>query len=191
MSDAEVRTLGVPLVTGDIPGFVVMIGPAPSDREAMETIKGYQSRGIFVFLIGGIIDQAKRMGISMGFKVRIVEVGPEIWSVSHVVDLVMRAAMIFGNIQPLDYWGMNTYTLERIHAFVNAYAPVDDLTVARAGGEGMIWTVPLVILCCMRYSQDIEGNSDGDPVEVLLKDKLLLGLGLILAIVILTIIYLI
>ena len=29
-ADAEVRELGVPLVTGDIPGFVVMIGPAPS-----------------------------------------------------------------------------------------------------------------------------------------------------------------
>ena len=54
-TDAEVRELGVPLVTGDIPGFVVMIGPAPSTEEAVETIKGYQSRGIFVFLIGGII----------------------------------------------------------------------------------------------------------------------------------------
>ena len=134
MTDAEVRELGLPLVTKDIPGFVVMIGPAPSDEEARDTIKAYQARGIFVFLIGGIIDQAKRMGISMGFKVRIVEVGPDIWSVSHVVDLVMRAAMIFGNVQPMDYWGMNTYTLERIMAFVNAYAPVDDLTVACGGG---------------------------------------------------------
>ena len=134
MTDAEVRELGVPLVTRDIPGFVVLIGPAPSDEEARDTIKAYQSRGIFVFLIGGIIDQAKRMGISMGFPVRIVEVGPDIWSVAHVVSLVMRAAMIFGNIQPMDYWGMNTYTLERIFAFVNAYAPVDDLTVACGAG---------------------------------------------------------
>ena len=55
-SDAEVRTLGVPLVTRDIPGFTVMIGPAPSVEEAVETVKGYQTRGIFVFLIGGIID---------------------------------------------------------------------------------------------------------------------------------------
>ena len=30
LTDAEVRELGVPLVTGDIPGFVVIIGPAPS-----------------------------------------------------------------------------------------------------------------------------------------------------------------
>ena len=66
-TDAEVRELGVPLVTGDIPGFVVMIGAAPSKDEAVETIKGYQSRGIFVFLIGGIIEQAVEMGVSMGF----------------------------------------------------------------------------------------------------------------------------
>ncbi len=134
MNDSEVRELGLPLVTRDIPGFVVMIGPAPSDEEARDMIKGYQSRGIFVFLIGGIIDQAKRMGVAMGFPVRIVAVGPDIWAVSHVISLVMRAAMIFGNIQPLDYWGMNTYTLERIFAFVNAYSPVDDLTVACGGG---------------------------------------------------------
>ena len=134
MSDAEVRELGLPLVTEDIPGFVVMIGPAPSDEEARDMIKGYQSRGIFVFLIGGIIDQARRMGINMNFKVRIVDVGPDIWCVSHVVNLVMRAAMIFGNVQPGDYWGMNTYTLERIRAFVNAYTPVDDYTLACGAG---------------------------------------------------------
>ena len=133
-SDAEVRELGVPLVTRDIPGFVVMIGPAPSDEEARDMIKGYQSRGIFVFLIGGIIDQAKRMGINCSFDVRIVDVGPDIWCVSHVVNLVMRAAMIFGNIQPGDYWGMNTYTLDRIRAFVNAYTPVDDYTLACGAG---------------------------------------------------------
>ena len=97
-------------------------------------IKGYQSRGIFVFLIGGIIDQAKRMGINCSFDVRIVDVGPDIWCVSHVVNLVMRAAMIFGNIQPGDYWGMNTYTLDRIRAFVNAYTPVDDYTLACGAG---------------------------------------------------------
>jgi len=134
MTDAEVRELGVPLVTRDIPGFVVIIGPAPSDEEAMELIKGYQSRGIFVFLIGGIIDQAERMGISMGFPVRIVPVGPDLWSVSHVISLVVRAAMIFGAIQPNDYYEMNKYTFERIFAFVNAFDPVDDMTVACGAG---------------------------------------------------------
>ena len=133
-TDAEVRELGVPLVTGDIPGFVVMIGPAPSTEEAVETIKGYQSRGIFVFLIGGIIEQAVEAGLSMSFPVRVVPVGEEIWSVGHVISLVVRAAMIFGAIQPGDVEGFHKYTFDRINAFVNAYKPVNDITVACGAG---------------------------------------------------------
>ena len=134
MSDAEVRTLGVPLVTGDIPGFVVIIGPAPSDDEAFELVKGYQKRGIFVFLIGGIIDQVKRKGVQCSFDVRIVDVGPDVHQISHIISLVMRAAMIFGNVQPMDYWAMNDYTFNRIRAFVNAFDPVWDKTVGFGAG---------------------------------------------------------
>ena len=133
-ADAEVRELGVPLVTGDIPGFVVMIGPAPSVEEAVETVKGYQSRGIFVCLIGGIIEQIVSKDFKMGFPVRVVPVGEEIWSVGHVISLVVRAAMIFGAIQPGDWDGFHRYTFDRINAFVNAYAPVPDITVACGAG---------------------------------------------------------
>ena len=133
-ADAEVRELGVPLVTGDIPGFVVMIGPAPTVEEAVETVKGYQSRGIFVFLIGGIIEQLVSKDFKMGFPVRVVPVGEEIWSVGHVISLVVRAAMIFGAIQPGDWDGFHRYTFDRINAFVNAYAPVPDITVACGAG---------------------------------------------------------
>ena len=134
MSDAEVRELGVPLVTGDIPGFVVIIGPAPTDEEAAELIKGYQSRAIFVFLIGGIIDQARRMNINMGFPMRVVPVGPEIQAVTHVISLVNRAAMIFGAVQPGDREEFDHYSFHRIRAFVNAFDPVADIVVACGGG---------------------------------------------------------
>jgi len=178
LSDAEVRELGVPLVTRDIPGFVVMIGPAPSAEEAKEMIKGYQNRGIFVFLIGGIIDQAREMGISMGFPVRIVDVGPDVWQISHIVSFVMRAANIFGNIQSLDYWGMNTYTLERIFAFVNAYAPVDDITVAYGGGAiGLgfpvitndtedMWRVPKCLLIQEDTTDFIETSLEARDIKI-------------------------
>ena len=133
-TDAEVRELGVPLVTGDIPGFVVMIGAAPSTEEAVETVKGYQSRGIFVFLIGDIIDQMVEAGVNMGFNVRLVATGKEIWSVGHIISLVVRAAMIFGNVQPGDVEGFHNYTFDRINAFVNAYKPVSDIVVACGAG---------------------------------------------------------
>ena len=38
----------------------------------------------------------------------------------------------------------------------------------------LIFTVPVVMLITMKYSLDIEGNSDGDPAEVLMNDKILL-----------------
>ena len=133
-SDAEVRELGVPLVTRDIPGFVVMIGPAPSVEEAVETVKGYQSRGIFVFMIGGIIDQVHSAGMATGFPVRVVPVGEDIWSVGHVISLVTRATMIFGATEPGDAKAFHRYTFDRIFAFVNAYAPVADIVVACGAG---------------------------------------------------------
>lgn len=40
--------------------------------------------------------------------------------------------------------------------------------------EYIMWTIPLVLLICMKYSLNIESNSSGDPVEVLLKDKALI-----------------
>lgn len=53
---------------------------------------------------------------------------------------------------------------------------VDDRTVVAHGNNDLIWTVPLVLLITMRYSMNIEGDSDGDPVEVLLHDKMLMAL---------------
>ena len=45
------------------------------------------------------------MGINMGFPVRVVATGEDIWAVGHIISLVVRAAMIFGAIQPGDWDG--------------------------------------------------------------------------------------
>ena len=178
MTDAEVRELGVPLVTQDIPGFVVIIDEAPTDEEALALIKGYQSRGIFVFLLKGAIDQAERCGIKMGFPVRIVPVGPDIWGVAHIISVVVRAAMIFGAIQPGDYDGMNKYSFERIFAFVNAFAPVADITVACGGGaiamgfpvitndtEDM-WKVPKSLIIQEQTDDFIETSLEARDIKI-------------------------
>lgn len=56
---------------------------------------------------------------------------------------------------------------------------MDAKTVSSYGGTKLIFTVPVVLLIAMRYSMDVEGESDGDPVEVLLHDRILLALCLI------------
>ena len=55
--DTVIRSMGVPLVTGDIPGVAVIIGEAPTAEEAAKVIKDYQSKGILVTLVGKIIDR--------------------------------------------------------------------------------------------------------------------------------------
>lgn len=53
---------------------------------------------------------------------------------------------------------------------------VDPLTTERFSSELLIWTVPVVMLICMKYSLIIEGDSFGDPVDVILHDKVLIFL---------------
>ncbi len=53
----------------------------------------------------------------------------------------------------------------------------------------MLYTIPLVLFICMKYSMDVEGESDADPIEVVMHDKALILLGIIYALVILAILY--
>lgn len=50
---------------------------------------------------------------------------------------------------------------------------VDTSTTAKFG-ENMIYTIPLVMIIFMKYCLDIEGNSYGDPVDVITSDKILM-----------------
>ena len=57
---------------------------------------------------------------------------------------------------------------------------VDKKTTDVVGSDLFIWTVPLVIIIFLRYSYVVElGESDGDPVEVLLSDKVLISLVIV------------
>ena len=56
--------------------------------------------------------------------------------------------------------------------------------------QEMLWTVPIIIILGMKYSLDVEGDSDGDPVEVISQDKMLWILAIIYAVLVTGIIYL-
>ena len=134
LPDSIIRELGVPLVTGDIPGVAVIIGSAPTAQEGVDLVKSYQALGIVVTLVGGIIDQAQELGLKMGYNVRIVPLGKDITSVIHVVSVALRAALIFGNVTPGDAAALIKYTSERVPAFVNAFKPIDDVILAAGAG---------------------------------------------------------
>ncbi len=44
LADAVIRELGVPLVTGDIPGVAVILGSAPSVEEGVALVKAIRHR---------------------------------------------------------------------------------------------------------------------------------------------------
>ena len=134
LPDSIIRELGVPLVTGDIPGVAVIIGSAPTAQEGVDLVKSYQAQGILVTLVGGIIDQVQELGLKMGYNVRIVPLGKDITSVIHVVSVALRAALIFGNVTPGDAAALIKYTSERVLAFVNAFKPIDDVILAAGAG---------------------------------------------------------
>lgn len=66
----------------------------------------------------------------------------------------------------------------------------DSEVAAKYGTDKLIWTVPVVIIILMKYSADIESNSYGDPVDVVMHDKVLLGLAVLLGLMIVGLIYL-
>ena len=49
--------------------------------------------------------------------------------------------------------------------------------------------MPLVIVLLMKYSADVESDSYGDPVDVITKDYVLLGLSVLFCIMLCLIVY--
>ena len=89
-----------------------------------------------------------------------------------------------------DFLDKNMYLCLALGIVFYSLWSVDSVTIARVGSNALVWTVPLVILICMKYNLTIEGPSDGDPVEVLLGDKMLFCLAALLGLLMLGIIYL-
>lgn len=68
---------------------------------------------------------------------------------------------------------------------------VDPTTIARIGNDYLFWTIPLLMVIFQLYSLNIEGNSHGDPIEVVLSDKTLLGTILLYGISMVLLLYVI
>ena len=66
-----------------------------------------------------------------------------------------------------------------------------DMTKTLTNGMNMVWTIPLVLIICMKYSLDIESDSLGDPVDVILSDKILILLVILYCSIMFAILYVI
>ncbi|MDR2575480.1 MAG: hypothetical protein LBC52_03455, partial [Treponema sp.] len=132
--DSVIRSLGVPLVTGDIPGVAVIIGEAADPKVLMEVVKDYQTKGLLSFLVGKVIDQAAAQKIKMGLEFRVVPLGYDVTAVIHIITVAIRVALIFGGIKENKLSDLQRYTKERVPAFVNTFGPLDEVTIAAGAG---------------------------------------------------------
>ena len=142
--DPIIRSLGVPLVTGDIPGVAVVLGKADEAANVVDVVKDYQSKGIMTFLIGDVIEQCMEGGVKIGLDFRVVPLGHDVTSVIHVVTVAIRAALIFGNVTPGDLPGLLAYTKERVPAFVNTFGALNEVVVS-AGAGAIALGFPVVV----------------------------------------------
>ena len=142
--DPLIRSLGVPLVTGDIPCVAVVLGKADNAEDVVSVVKDYQSKGIMTFLVGEVIDQCTQGGVKMGLELRVIPLGHDVTSVIHVVTVAVRAALIFGNVQPGDLAGLLDYTKNRVPAFVNTFGAIDSVVVS-AGAGAIALGFPVVV----------------------------------------------
>ena len=141
--DPIIRSLGVPLVTGDIPGVAVVLGKADKAEDVIKVVKDYQSKGILTFLVGDCIEQVAE-GVKMGLEYRVVPLGHDVTSVIHVVTVAIRAALIFGNVQPGNLAGLLDYTKNRVPAFVNTFGAIDAVVVS-AGAGAIALGFPVIV----------------------------------------------
>ena len=142
--DPIIRSLGVPRVTGDIPGVAVVLGEAADPADVAAVVKDYQDKGLLTFLVGNVIDQILEKNVRVGLEYRVIPLGHDVTSVIHVVTVAVRAALIFGGLTPGDLPGLLAYTKDRVPAFVNTFGNIDSVVVS-AGAGAIALGFPVIV----------------------------------------------
>jgi 4-hydroxybenzoate polyprenyltransferase len=90
---------------------------------------------------------------------------------------------------PHAFLDKNMYMCQALCVVFYALWSIDAVTVEKFGSRAFVFTVPLVLVILLKYSLNIEGDSDGDPTSVILRDKVLLLLCAVYAVWVFLIIY--
>ncbi len=139
IDDIQLRSWGIQLVDGRMPGFAAIVGKARSNEAAVSIVRELQQRSILIFLSGNvngrsIIDQLQEEGVEMGYDTYIVPFGRDTLSAIYALGFATRSALTFGGMSPGDWRRILLYNKYRVFAFVLALGEVDDLKYAAAAG---------------------------------------------------------
>jgi acetyl-CoA synthase len=140
--DAILRTQGIKLVDGRMPGFAACVGAMPTTEAAVKLARELQERNILVFLASStdgrsMAEQLAEAGVEMSWDTYLVPYGRETSAAIYALNFAARAAMTFGGLAPGDFnrgRQILLYNKERVFAFVLALGEVDDEKYATAAG---------------------------------------------------------
>jgi len=139
IDDIQLRTWGIQLVDGRMPGFAAIVGAAKSNEVAVKIVRELQKRNILIFLSGNtngrsVIHQLMEEGVEMGYDTYIVPFGLDTLSAIYALGFATRSALTFGGLKGGQAKDILLYNRQRVFAFVLALGEVDDLKYAAAAG---------------------------------------------------------
>jgi len=139
IDDIQLRSWGIQLVDGRMPGFAAIVGAAKSNEVAVKIVRELQRRNILTFLSGNvngrsIIHQLHEEGVELGYDTYTVPFGTDTLSAIYALGFAVRSALTFGGMKGGQARDILLYNKERVFAFVLAMGEVDDLKYAAAAG---------------------------------------------------------
>ncbi|OPZ88291.1 MAG: Carbon monoxide dehydrogenase/acetyl-CoA synthase subunit alpha [bacterium ADurb.Bin429] len=138
-SDTILRTLGIQLVDGRMPGFAAILGAAPDVETAVMIVRELQKRSILSFVGSStngvsIIDQLIEGGVEMGWDTYIVPYGRDTVSAIYPLHWAIRGALTFGGVKAGEATKALLYCKDRVFAFGLTLGEVDDRKYATGAG---------------------------------------------------------
>jgi len=139
IDDIQLRSWGIALVDGRMPGFAAIVGAAKNNETAVKIVRELQQRNILVFLSGNvngrsIIHQLQEEGVELGYDTYTIPFGTDTLSAIYALGFATRSALTFGGIKAGQARDILLYNKQRVFAFVMALGEVDDLKYAAAAG---------------------------------------------------------
>ncbi|MDP6685534.1 MAG: acetyl-CoA decarbonylase/synthase complex subunit alpha/beta, partial [Candidatus Omnitrophota bacterium] len=138
-SDTILRTLGIQLVDGRMPGFAAVLGAAPDNKTAVYIVRELQKRSIMTFVgsnVNGrsIIDQLLEEKVEMGWDTYIVPYGRDTLSAIYPLHWAIRGALTFGGHKKGEGLKCLKYCQNRVFAFGLVLGQLDDIKYATGAG---------------------------------------------------------
>jgi acetyl-CoA synthase len=146
ISDTIMRELGIQLVDGRMPGFALILGPAPTTDEAVHVVRELQKRSILTFLCANRQGHTAREQMIEGGVLKedaplkecwdqyVVPVGPDSLDGIYVLNWSIRSALTFGGHKRGEARKCLDYTKRRIHAFGITFGEIPDDWFALGAG---------------------------------------------------------